>query len=81
MRTKETNKILKMECPICKSLLRVERIDEGVIIYGISRKGNVKEIGNNSNGSTRIYCSKNSNHVIPSDTQEEVLDLIYEAEI
>lgn len=63
------------QCPVCKSKLRVERVDDGTLIYDIDKDGSTTEVVNDSNGYTRVYCTSNDQHEIPLDLQVKVLNL------
>jgi hypothetical protein len=70
---------MKWECPICKSEIIIERIDDGVLKVLVKREGvNFTELANKSNGSTSIYCSADATHDIPDDLQDELMDYFYE---
>ena len=67
---------MKYKCPVCKSLLRYERIDDGIIIREIKENYSVEEITNNSNGSTSVYCTKDNTHKIPLELIDAVIEYI-----
>lgn len=64
-------------CPVCKGEIIHERVDDGITQNLITYDGEVKELINKSDGYDSIYCTIDKNHSIPSDLQEEILDLIY----
>ena len=65
------------QCPICKSLLECERIDDGFYLYEISADGEVQETSSKSNGFTIVRCKKDASHKIPEDLIDAVIDMIY----
>lgn len=67
---------MRFECPICKSKLEHERIDDGFIINEISFDGEATEVANNSNGATIVRCTENHSHKLPEELIDAVIDLI-----
>lgn len=67
---------MKYICPTCKSPLRYERIDDGVIVQEIKEDGTIELIADNSNGSTSVYCSKHHNHKIPIELIKATMDYV-----
>ena len=67
---------MKFECPICKSTLTHERIDDGTTTSEISKDGEVKEVYSNSNGSDSVSCSNQSDHELPDDLVQSVIELV-----
>lgn len=67
---------MKYECPVCKADLIHKRIDDGVEIHRINKNGKVKLLDSSSDGCDEVYCSKNTNHEIPEELYEAVLDIV-----
>jgi len=66
----------KFECPVCHATLVHKRIEDGFESHRISRNGRVTCIGSKSNGGDEVNCSKNAQHIIPTEMIREVIDLV-----
>jgi len=66
-----------VKCPVCGSVLIYHRIDDGEskVIIKKEEDGHLscEEIGSDSNGSTKVYCSNDDRHEIPNDLWDEVV--------
>lgn len=62
-------------CPICGARLRYHRIDDGEAIVEITETGEVEEIGQDSNGSTNVYCTADRTHKISPEQWDEIVTL------
>ena len=67
---------MKKLCPICGSELIYERVDDGTIRIKVEKDGTLTEEVNDSDGYTRIYCSKDYTHEIPVKLQDTIMLLI-----
>ena len=65
---------MKVICPECNAELMHEIIDDGIRLYKV-RDGEAIEISNKSNGSGRVFCSKDETHKISSDLMDKVIDI------
>lgn len=70
----ETGRVF--ECPICKSDLVHRKMLDGFEINRISKGGRIRNINSVDNGSDYVWCSANSNHIIPPELMEEVFKLV-----
>ena len=62
----------KLVCPVCGGRLLYDRIDDGHIKAEIISNSEVVTLENESDGSTRVYCSQDGSHKIPDALWAEV---------
>lgn len=66
----------KLVCPVCGGTLRYERLDDGIAIVDIKADGSgVEEIGSESDGTTRVYCTVDDTHKIDDATWNDAIAL------
>jgi len=73
---------VKIECPVCKGTLIHEHSRDGVAIHEIDSDGKVIDFKDHDNSGGTVYCKTNSDHEIPNELLNKVLDCVgrFEAE-
>lgn len=66
---------MKYECPVCGGKLLHTRVDDGYTKRLIASDGMFENAGEKSNGYDEVICIKDSDHDIPSDLIDAVLNL------
>lgn len=69
---------MKYTCPECNSTVNIVCSDLDQYLYSVNEDGSLKEINSDGNRELSIYCTRNKEHVIPSEMQQEITDKICE---